>query len=74
MRDRMNTGHAVGQRGTFLSSFLNSAGMKTSESVAFSMSDSSVIQYTDKVLDQGYTKEFKMSERKKKQANKQTKN
>lgn len=53
MRDRMNTGHAVGQRGTFLSSFLNSAGMKTSESVAFSMSDSSVIQYTYKVLDQG---------------------
>lgn len=46
MRDRMNMGHAVGQRGTFLSSFLNSAGMKTSESVAFSMSDNSVIHYT----------------------------
>lgn len=41
----MKVGHAVGQRGTFLSSFLISAGTRTSENVAFSMSDSSIIQH-----------------------------
>lgn len=45
MRDRMEMGRAVGQRGTFLNSFLIAAGMKTSENVAFSMSDSSIIQH-----------------------------
>lgn len=59
----MQMGNAVGQRGTFLSSFLISAGIKTSESVVLACL---IALSFNMFMEARQTKKLKTSERKKK--------